>query len=94
MSSLEKVENILFSYLSDRGYLSVCKENDIVQKWPAIVGENVSSMSTCERVENSILYVSVKSASWRNEMHFFKNSILDKIHNEFKCTTIKDIIFI
>lgn len=94
MSSLEKVDNILSSYLSDRGYLTVCKENDIVQKWPEIVGDNVSSVSNCERVEDGILYVAINSASWRNEMQFFKNSILKKIHTEFNCKTIKDIIFI
>ena len=54
MSSLEKVDNILSSYLSERGYLSVCKENDIVQKWPSIVGENVAAISHCDKVEDGI----------------------------------------
>lgn len=94
MSSLENIGSILDSFLSNRGYKKYCKESEIITKWPEIVGEEVSAVSSCQRVEEGILYVKITSSSWRNEMHFFKNEILNKVNKEYKCKSIKDIVFI
>jgi len=94
MSSLENISTILNSFLSKKGYLSFCIENDILKKWNEIVGEEVSSISLCDHIENNTLYVRVLSSSWRNEIQFFKDDILCKINNEYNCKSIKDIVFI
>jgi hypothetical protein len=93
MSAPEKIDGLINSFLSDRGYSSVCKEYDIIQKWGDIVGNKVASNSECLKVDNGILYVSVISSSWRQEMTFLKTEILRKIKTNFNCQSIEDIIF-
>lgn len=94
MSFPEKINNILFEYLSKRGYSSSIKEYDVISNWKDIVGKNISSVSNCLYVDNKILYVSVTSSSWRQEIIFLKKDILKKIRDIKQCTSIHDIIFL
>lgn len=89
----EKIENIVDNILSERGYYSICKEYEAISKWKEIVGDRISEISNCDRIENGILYVKVSSASWRNELVYLKNQIIRQIKKETECTTIKDIVF-
>jgi predicted nucleic acid-binding Zn ribbon protein len=89
----EKIGLVLGDFLSERGYLNVCKEYDVMAKWNDIVGEKLFSVTKCDRVDNGILYVKVTSAPWRQEIAFLKQEILSRIKKEVGCTTIKEIVF-
>ncbi len=94
MSSPEKIDAVLISYLSDRGYLSLFKEYSVIYHWKEIVGEEIASISNCDVVENGILYVTVKSSVWRQEISFLKKDILQKIKTFVQCNSIYDIVFL
>ncbi|MBD3390388.1 MAG: DUF721 domain-containing protein [Chitinivibrionales bacterium] len=89
----QKLGSILEGVLSQRGYLSVCREGQIRERWTQIVGERVAAVSECRGVENGILYVRVPSAAWRQEISFLKQRILSRIRTETQCRTVKDIVF-
>jgi hypothetical protein len=84
---------LLQEVLSEKGYLTVCKEYSIQHKWPLVVGKEFAKYSSCERIDSGIVYVKVASAPWRQEAAYLKENILQRIHKEFECFTIKDIIF-
>jgi predicted nucleic acid-binding Zn ribbon protein len=84
---------ILEEVLSEKGYLIYCKEYSIISNWPSIVDNKLAKVSTCERVENGIVYVKISSASWRQEAMFQKAELINRIHKDFGCPTIKEIIF-
>jgi predicted nucleic acid-binding Zn ribbon protein len=88
----EKIDTILDTFLQERGYLSICKEYDVIAQWKEIVGEKVSRVTQCEKVENGVLYVRVISSTWRNEIAYCKKFILDSIKKNTGCTSIKDIV--
>lgn len=94
MSSPEKLNSILNSFLSSKGYLSSCKEYSVLTRWEEIVGSSVASVSYCENVDNGILYVKVTSAAWRQELSFLKKNILSKIILSTDCSSITDIVFL
>ncbi|MBN1307791.1 MAG: DUF721 domain-containing protein [Chitinispirillaceae bacterium] len=89
----QKLGTIIDEVLSERGYLTVCKEYGIVRLWASIAPEKLAEESRCERISDGILYVRVASASWRQEAVYLKEKILHRIHREFGCPTIKDIVF-
>lgn len=89
----ELIGNLIDSILQERGYLSICKEWDVVAKWPAIVGEKIASVTECTRMEDGRLYVKVASSSWRNEIVFLKDEIIKKIKKETDCSSLYDIVF-
>jgi hypothetical protein len=84
---------IVNEVLSQRGYLSVCKEYGIMRNWPSIVPGNLARESRCERIDGGILYVKVASAPWRQEAVYLKEKLLRRIQKDEGCPTIKDIVF-
>jgi predicted nucleic acid-binding Zn ribbon protein len=94
MSSPEKIGNIIQSFLSEKGYLASCKENEVINVWSEIVGESIAEVSTCIKVENGTLFVEVKSSAWRQELSYLKKEILKKIQSCTECKTISNIVFL
>ena len=92
-NSPEKLGSILGDILSERGYNTMCKEYEVISKWVEIVGERISEVTECSRIEDGVLYVKVSSAPWRQEMVYLKQEILKQIKSRTGCDTIKDIIF-
>ncbi len=88
-----RIGSLVDEILAESGYLTVCKEYDVVRRWPAIAQGRFAETSSCERVENGILYVKVRSASWRQEAVYRKRELLERIRKEFGCPTMKDIVF-
>ncbi len=89
----KKIDSILGDILSNRGYLNVCKEYDVISQWKNIVGEKISDVTVCSRVENGVLFVQVSSSAWRQELVFLKVKILQQIKEYTNCISIKDIVF-
>ncbi|MBD3345587.1 MAG: DUF721 domain-containing protein [Chitinivibrionales bacterium] len=92
-SKPESITQILNSFLSEQGYLTACREYDVVRMWPEIVGEKIAENTQCTRAEDGVLYVRVPSAAWRQEISYLKKEILDKIEEKSGCSSIKEIIF-
>lgn len=90
----ERVDGLLEGYLKSRGYYSVCKEYEILNAWPQIVGEKIASVTKCVRADQGKLFIKVVSSSWRQELAFMKSTILMKIRKEYKCSSLKDIVFL
>jgi predicted nucleic acid-binding Zn ribbon protein len=89
----QKIDVILDEVLSQKGYYSVCKEYAIMQKWPTFVDPAFAAVTKCEKIENGILYVKVKTAPWRQDAAYMKDKIVIKIQKDLGCPTIKDIVF-
>lgn len=65
----------------------------VIEKWPEIVGDNISHVTKPERVVDKILYIKVSSMSWRTELLFHKRGILEKIEETVGKDIISDIRF-
>ncbi|MBD3315855.1 MAG: DUF721 domain-containing protein [Chitinivibrionales bacterium] len=87
------LSQLLESVLKKHGYLSVCREHEVMHKWPTIVGERVAAVSSCTGVSDGKLFVHVNSAPWRQEISFMKKEILSKIRSQTRCSSIVDIVF-
>jgi predicted nucleic acid-binding Zn ribbon protein len=89
----EKIGAIVEAVLSDRGYLTPCKELSVVRAWPELVGKRLADITECTRVDQGTLFVRVSSAPWRQEISFMKHHLVSKIHKETGCMSINDIVF-
>ena len=69
------------------------REENIVLNWNRLVGERIASQAHPVRVEDSILFVRVENASWRNELHFIKRKIIEQLNRSVKDNVLKDIVF-
>jgi len=69
------------------------KEEGIVLNWNRLVGERIASKAKPLKVRDSILFVRVENASWRNELFFMKRKIIEELNRSVKGNVIKDIVF-
>ncbi|MEA2076590.1 MAG: DUF721 domain-containing protein [Candidatus Marinimicrobia bacterium] len=69
------------------------QEYEVFREWNTVVGEVVAQVSVPVKVVKGVLYVSVKSSTWRQELSMQKPQILKKIDDRFGQGIIFDIRF-
>ena len=87
----QKIGSLVESLLAECGYLSACKEQEILVRWAEIAGSAVAAVTECTRAEDGVLYVRVLTSPWRQELTYLKPQLLDKIKRQ--CATITNIVF-
>ncbi|MDD3716557.1 MAG: DUF721 domain-containing protein [Candidatus Marinimicrobia bacterium] len=61
------------------------------RSWNAVVGDVIAKVAVPLRVQNGVLYVSVRNSTWRQEILMQKPLILKKYAEQFGPDIIKDI---
>lgn len=89
----EPIGKILTKNLKNLGLDRRLKEESIVLNWNRLVGERIASKANPLKVRDSILFVSVENASWRNELFFMKRKIIEELNRSVKGNVIRDIVF-
>jgi predicted nucleic acid-binding Zn ribbon protein len=92
-SSPESLGNVIDALMRQLGLQTKLKQYDIVGLWPSIVGEQIATMTSVDKIEKNVLVVKVTAAPWRTELTFRKKEILDKVHAAMNSDSIKDIRF-
>jgi len=84
----------LAGFLRSLGIEGRVREYEVMGRWSEIVGEKIASACEPVRVSDGVLLVKVRSSSWRNELVYMKDDILDKIGKTVARGVIKDIKYI
>lgn len=61
--------------------------------WDDVVGEKISHVTTPVKIEKNVLFVTVDSPVWRNELMFLKRRIMKDLNQLLTGNPIKDIKF-
>lgn len=64
----------------------------IQSEWEHIVGSQVSEKSHIVNLDNKSLLISTESSTWRSELQFRKDSIINEINEMIGKSIIKDIV--
>jgi hypothetical protein len=91
---LKKLGNILQQYFHDLGIEKTIKRHQAVSIWPDVVGEKISKVTNPVRVSKDTLFVKVINDAWRNEIHYYKTEIIQKLNQSLGSQMINDIVFI
>jgi predicted nucleic acid-binding Zn ribbon protein len=89
----ERIDTILGRTLKNLKIERRVKEETVILNWGKIVGERISIQSVPLKVKDSILFVRVENASWRNELVFLKTKIVTELNQSVRANVIKDIVF-
>jgi len=83
----------LQSLFRQLGITNKLQAYDVITTWEDIVGEKIASVATPRKVVNGVLFVEVKTGSWRTELSMRKQEILDKVHRRTGRKILRDIRF-
>jgi predicted nucleic acid-binding Zn ribbon protein len=83
----------LASTLEKLGISKKLRRYEVLELWPAIVGERIAGVSSAERLVGGKLFVRVEKAAWRNELMFLKEELIAKINATMKEEVVSEIVF-
>jgi predicted nucleic acid-binding Zn ribbon protein len=89
----ERIDRVLARTLKGLKIDRRVKEETALLKWAEVVGERIAAQTNPLRVKDSILFVKVENASWRNELVFLKAKIIKELNQSVRANVIKDIVF-
>ncbi|MGC8595518.1 MAG: DUF721 domain-containing protein [Candidatus Kryptoniota bacterium] len=94
MHEAKQLHKIIEEFISSSPAGRRLKAYRVITDWNNIVGDLIAKNTDIVRVDAGILYVRVKTPTWRNELVFQKSKILDKIREDYRDSEITDIFFI
>jgi predicted nucleic acid-binding Zn ribbon protein len=92
-SSVKPIGSALNELVKGLGIQKKLQEYDAVVYWESVVGERIAQMTTATRILQGVLFVHVKTSTWRNELTLRKKEIIDKLNIVIGINVVKDIKF-
>lgn len=92
-SSIKPLGEALEELVQKLGIKSKLQEYEAVIQWESIVGEQIAKMTTATRITKGVLFVKVKTGTWRNELTIRKREIIQKINATLGGEIVMDIKF-
>ena len=91
---METLKTVLEKTLKETGTEEVIVKGRAITLWSEVAGKEIGKATQASHIERGILFVKTESPVWRNELMFQKIEIINRINNQLKKTTVKDIKFI
>jgi predicted nucleic acid-binding Zn ribbon protein len=92
-SSVKPLGETLDDLVQKLGIKKKLQEYEAVLRWGEIVGEQIARMTTATRISKGVLFVQVRSSTWRNELNMRKREIIVRINGDLGEEIVLDIKF-
>jgi predicted nucleic acid-binding Zn ribbon protein len=89
----EKVDSILEKVLSSLNLGIKVKQYQIWEVWDSVVGEHIAGQAQPHQIRSMILWVTVSSSTWMQQLEFMKQLIIDRLNERIGEEVIKNIRF-
>jgi len=89
----EKVDSILERALNKLNLGIKLKRYQIWEVWDSVVGEHIARQAQPHQIRNMILWITVSSSTWMQQLEFMKKQIIDRLNERIGERVIKDIRF-
>jgi|LAHU01.1.fsa_nt_gb predicted nucleic acid-binding Zn ribbon protein len=91
--TVKSLAESLQELFTELGHAKKIKQVEILQKWPEIVGAQISAITIAEQIRDDVLYVRVKSMTWKSELVLRKQELLSRIAESVGKNILSDIRF-
>jgi predicted nucleic acid-binding Zn ribbon protein len=88
-----RLGELLPSILSKLGLDQRFKEQQVLNLWPTVVGEELAARTKATKLDRGVLYVHVDHGAWMQELHFIEKDLLRKIRAQSPGVVLKKIRF-
>lgn len=93
MGNYEDIGNIIKDLISNSKIGREINKYNLFNHWQEIVGEEISKKSKPTRLKRGILFVSVSSSTWANELSLMSDQLVGKINSFLKEKVVNEIRF-
>ncbi|MBR4366891.1 MAG: DUF721 domain-containing protein [Bacteroidaceae bacterium] len=92
-SKTESLEQLIHVFLREQGLETPYNEYKLVNAWPEVVGDVISSYTGNIFIKSQVLHVEIKSPALRQELLMRRSLLKDKLNNHVGAQVITDIAF-
>ncbi|HZH86500.1 MAG TPA: DUF721 domain-containing protein [Brumimicrobium sp.] len=87
------IDKIIDKMMKAWGLEGKMKEMDVIKAWPELMGQGIAHRTEKLSIRNKVLHIKLNSSVMRDELHYGRNVIIQRV-NEFAGTEmINDIWF-
>lgn len=90
----EAIGTVLNKLFSNLGIAEGIKQQQAILVWNDVVGPVIANVTEPVRIEHGRLYVEVENNTWRQELHYYKHQIVEKLNNKLNSKIVKEIILV
>jgi predicted nucleic acid-binding Zn ribbon protein len=92
-SKTESLDQLIHVFLREQGLETPYNEYKLVNAWPEVVGDVISSYTGNIFIKSQVLHVEIKSPALRQELLMRRSLLKDKLNNHVGAQVITDITF-
>lgn len=81
MKEIENISSIIDSVVTRMNINTKLKTSGIFNHWEEIVGKEIAKRSRPDRLVHKILYISVSTSTWANELSLMSEKLIKKINS-------------
>lgn len=89
----EHIDSILGRVFASLNIGMKVKQYRIWEVWDSVVGEAIARQTEPQQVKNMILWITVSSSTWMQQLEFMKHQIVRKLNERIGEEVIKEIRF-
>lgn len=87
------IDKIIDKMMKAWGLEGKMKEMDIINAWPKLMGEGIANRTEKLYIRNKILYLKMNSSVMRDELHYGRKVIIQRVNEYAGSQIINDIWF-
>jgi len=92
-NSFKAVGSVIDKITEDLNLKPRLDEYYALLSWEEVVGKQIANVTRAVKISKGILYIQVKTSTWRNELVLRKKEIIDRLNTKAGTQVIKDIKF-
>ena len=89
----KKLEGVLQNFIDQKPLKEGITQVRLVLAWKEVMGNNVQAYTDQINLVGKRLYVQLRSAPLKNELHFSQKTIVEKLNEHIGETVISQLIF-
>ncbi|HEY4696135.1 MAG TPA: DUF721 domain-containing protein [Candidatus Hydromicrobium sp.] len=93
MGEIEDIGSIIGDVVKNLDIRSELNISNIFNRWEEIVGAEIYKKTKPERITRGILYISVTTSTWANELSLMSGQLIKKINSFIGEEVVKSIRF-
>ncbi|MDD5622311.1 MAG: DUF721 domain-containing protein [Actinomycetota bacterium] len=93
MNEIENIGSIIDNVVKKMDIKRKLNISSIFNRWEEIVGTEIYKKSKPERIIRGILYISVSTSTWANELSLMSGQLIEKINSFIGEEVVKNIRF-
>jgi predicted nucleic acid-binding Zn ribbon protein len=84
---------LLAAVLDKHGVREQVRRMEVLELWPEIVGEDLAKVTRARAVEDTTLFVEVRSSAWLMELNMMKRDFLERINERIEEAPFERVVF-